>query len=170
MGQLGSYIRDEIIFKKELYVYIFGLRKSGKTTVLHKLKVGEQAEETPTFLYSCETIKHKSIYFHLIDTEWISYNNLNHAVIFVVSSSYNSYFYEERYELNRWINNHLFRNSPILVLANKQDFPNAISPEEVAHRLGMYDLMDRKWFVCGTCGLTGEGLYEGLDWLARNLS
>ena len=51
---------------------------------------------------------------------------------------------------------------PILVLANKQDLPHAIKTNDVAQKLGLHH-MRRPWHVQGTCALSGDGLYEGLD-------
>lgn len=61
------------------------------------------------------------------------------------------------------------RNSAILVFANKQDMKGAMTPMEVCEALGLYDLRNRKWHIQGTCATKGEGLYEGLDWLATTL-
>ena len=54
---------------------------------------------------------------------------------------------------------------PLLVLANKQDLPNALSVDEVEDRLALNDINDRDWKIMGSCAITGEGLYEGLDWI-----
>lgn len=40
---------------------------------------------------------------------------------------------------------------------------------EVCEGLGLFDLKNRKWHMQGTCALRGDGLYEGLDWLAGTL-
>ena len=40
---------------------------------------------------------------------------------------------------------------------------------EVCEGLGLLDLKNRKWHIQGTCALKGDGLYEGLDWLASTL-
>lgn len=45
----------------------------------------------------------------------------------------------------------------------------AMTPMEVCEGLGLYDLKTRKWHIQGTCALKGDGLYEGLDWLASTL-
>lgn len=45
----------------------------------------------------------------------------------------------------------------------------AMTPMEVCEGLGLYDLKNRKWHIQGTCALKGDGLYEGLDWLASTL-
>ena len=58
----------------------------------------------------------------------------------------------------------------VLVLANKQDLPNAMKVQEVTERLGLNKLRNRQWFVQGCSAPTGDGLYEGLDWLSNTLS
>uniref|UniRef100_A0A2N9FIG3 ADP-ribosylation factor n=2 Tax=Fagus sylvatica TaxID=28930 RepID=A0A2N9FIG3_FAGSY len=45
----------------------------------------------------------------------------------------------------------------------------AMTPMEVCEGLGLFDLKNRKWHIQGTCALRGDGLYEGLDWLAGTL-
>ena len=45
----------------------------------------------------------------------------------------------------------------------------AMSPSEVAQRLGTYELKNRASRVVGACALTGVGLHEGLGWLAATL-
>jgi hypothetical protein len=45
----------------------------------------------------------------------------------------------------------------------------AMTPMEVCEGLGLYDLKNRLWHIQGSCALKGDGLYEGLDWLAGTL-
>lgn len=54
------------------------------------------------------------------------------------------------------------RDAVLLVLANKQDLPNAMKPAEVTDALGLSQLRakDRKWCVKGTIATSGHGLYE----------
>ncbi|RRT70591.1 hypothetical protein B296_00036307 [Ensete ventricosum] len=41
---------------------------------------------------------------------------------------------------------------------------------EVREGLGLSDVRNRVWHIQGTCALKGDGLYEGLDWLASTLT
>ena len=50
----------------------------------------------------------------------------------------------------------------LLVFANKQDIPGAMTPTEVTERLRLAQLKDRMWYVVPSCATTGEGLFEGL--------
>jgi hypothetical protein len=48
-------------------------------------------------------------------------------------------------------------------LANKQDLPNAMSLAEIALKLNAFG---PNVHIQATCATTGDGLYEGLEWLA----
>lgn len=58
----------------------------------------------------------------------------------------------------------------LLVFANKQDQKGAMSVVEVARELGLHSIKDRKWHICKASAIKGEGLTEGLDWLADTIS
>merc|ERR1719476_374719 len=60
-------------------------------------------------------------------------------------------------------------DAALLVYANKQDLPNAMSAMEITEKLGLQNLRERQWFVQGSCATTGDGLYEGIEWLSRAL-
>jgi hypothetical protein len=45
----------------------------------------------------------------------------------------------------------------------------AIKPRELCPLIGLDTMKNRKWHVQGTIATKGEGLYEGLDWLQREL-
>jgi len=51
-----------------------------------------------------------------------------------------------------------------------QDLPQAMTAAEVTEKLGLHNLRHRQWFIQSACATTGDGLYEGLDWLSRTLS
>ena len=40
---------------------------------------------------------------------------------------------------------------------------------EVTDKLGLHQLRNRKWYIQATCATSGDGLYEGLDWLSEQL-
>jgi hypothetical protein len=33
----------------------------------------------------------------------------------------------------------------------------------------LHDLRNRRWYIQGSCATTGEGLYDGLDWLSAEM-
>jgi signal recognition particle receptor subunit beta len=55
---------------------------------------------------------------------------------------------------------------PLLVYANKQDLKGAKNKEEVTELLELSRLGTRKWMVQPCSGKSGDGLYEGMEWLS----
>lgn len=62
------------------------------------------------------------------------------------------------------------REAVVLVFANKQDLPQAMSAAELTDKLGLNQLRGRRWYIQATCATQGHGLYEGLDWLSNELA
>lgn len=40
---------------------------------------------------------------------------------------------------------------------------------EITDKLGLHALRHRNWYIQATCATSGDGLYEGLDWLSNQL-
>jgi len=67
------------------------------------------------------------------------------------------------------LNEDELRDALLLVFANKQDLPNAMSAAEITDKLGLHSIKQRDWYIQATCATSGDGLYEGLEWLSQNL-
>jgi ADP-ribosylation factor protein 1 len=101
---------------------------------------------------------------------WHHYYEGSHALIYVVDSNDTERLEEAREELRGILDSDAFpSDAVVLVYANKQDLPSASPPSDVAAALGLPDLR-RKWFVQGGCATTGDGLFEGMEWLASTLN
>ncbi len=156
-----------------------GLDAAGKTTILYKLKLGEVVTTIPTIGFNVETVDYKNISFtvwdvggqHKIRPLWRHYYQNTQALIFVVDSNDRSAqrVSEAREELHRMLSEDELRDALLLVFANKQDLPNAMTAAEMTEKLGLHDLKNRNWYIQATCATSGDGLLEGLDWLIANL-
>merc|ERR1712217_482883 len=155
-----------------------GLDAAGKTTILYKLKLGEVVTTIPTIGFNVETVEYKNISFQVWDIGgqdkirklWCHYYMGTHGAIFVIDSSDRDRIEDAREELTKMLSEDEMRDAALLVLANKQDLPHAMSTSEVAEKLALHSLRRRQWFVQSACATTGDGLFEGLDWLCRTLS
>ena len=47
--------------------------------------------------------------------------------------------------------------------------PRAASASEITNALDLTKMTQRQWFVQATCATSGEGLVEGLEWLAQRV-
>lgn len=59
---------------------------------------------------------------------------------------------------------------PLLLLANKQDLPNAVSEKDISEMLGLAKIKDRDWAIFRCSAKTGIGLNESLDWVVEKLT
>ena len=53
----------------------------------------------------------------------------------------------------------------LLVLANKSDLACAMSVAEIVQEWDLCSITDRMWTVRPCSALTGDGVWEALDWL-----
>ena len=92
------------------------------------------------------------------------------GIIFVVDSNDRERIVEAREELQRMLNEDELRDALLLVFANKQDLPNAMNAAEITDKLGLHSLRNRQWYIQSTCATSGDGLYEGLEWVGPPIS
>ena len=57
-----------------------------------------------------------------------------------------------------------------MVLANKQDLPDAASEKDISEILGLARIKERDWSLFKCSALTGSGLNESMDWVVEKLS
>ncbi|KAG7293151.1 hypothetical protein NEMBOFW57_003197 [Staphylotrichum longicolle] len=163
--------------QKEMRILMVGLDAAGKTTILYKLKLGEVVTTIPTIGFNVETVEYRNIQFTVWDVGgqdkirplWRHYFQNTQGIIFVVDSNDRDRVPEAREELQRMLNEDELRDALLLVFANKQDLPNAMSVAEITDKLGLHSLRQRTWYIQSTCATSGDGLFEGLDWLATEI-
>eukprot|EP00922_Rhytidocystis_sp_ex-Travisia-forbesii_P051981 GHVS01077157.1.p1 GENE.GHVS01077157.1~~GHVS01077157.1.p1 ORF type:complete len:184 (+),score=25.90 GHVS01077157.1:111-662(+) len=178
MGLAVSKLWHRLFGKKEMRILMVGLDAAGKTTILYKLKLGEVVTTIPTIGFNVETVEYKNISFTVWDVGgqdkirplWRHYYQNTHGLIFVIDSNDRERIEDAREELQRMLNEDELRDAVLLVFANKQDLPNAMTAAEITEKLGLHGIRNRNWFIQSTCATSGDGLYEGLDWLSRTLA
>jgi len=186
MGLSISNAWNKLFGNKEYRILLIGLDNAGKTTILYKLKLGETLTTIPTIGFNVETIEYKKISFTMFDIGgqdriralWKHYFYGTDAVIFVIDSSDKDRLDNPdnkentntvEHELSLLLSADELRNAVFLFLANKQDRSGALKISEIVDRLKLYNSKTRQWFIQGTSALSGDGIYEGLDWLSKTL-
>jgi len=154
-----------------------GLDNAGKTTILYKLKLGEIVTTIPTIGFNVETVQYKNISFTMWDvggqgrirTLWRYYYANAQAIIFVVDGTDSARISEARDELQAMMQSDELRDAMLLVFANKCDLPQFMSTAKIGDQLELTKFSNRQWFIQQACATTGDGIFEGLDWLANNM-
>jgi len=178
MGLAFSKIWARFVGKTEMRILMVGLDAAGKTTILYKLKLGEVVTTIPTIGFNVETVEYKNLSFTVWDVGgqdkirplWRHYYQGTNGLIYVVDSNDRDRSEDAREELTKMLNEDEMRDAVLLVFANKQDLPNAMTAAEVTEKLALQNMRNRQWYIQSACATTGDGLYEGLDWLSRTLT
>ena len=91
---------------------------------------------------------------------------------------------ETKRELHGIIRDREMKEAVLLVFANKQDLPGgnninaifqnlsffflALTPDQLREVLELSSL-SHEWVIFPSCAVSGEGLLEGMSWLAENM-
>ena len=159
--------------------------------------MGEVVTTIPTIGFIVETVSYKNITFTVWDmggrgnfrkSLWRHYYPNTDAVIMVIDSNDHErignlnaftpetaggYFTDSSAaeELYAFLSDELLVNVPLLIFANKQDLPRAMKVDTITDKLGLRThYKNRKWHIQTASATTGDGLYEGLDWLSNTLN
>ncbi|KAI6021412.1 ADP-ribosylation factor family-domain-containing protein [Pisolithus microcarpus] len=170
MGANLSKALGKLFGNKEMRLLMLGLDAAGKTSRF--------LLKTPAVLVSTSRpVTYKNVKFNVWDVGgqdkirplWRHYYTGTQGLVFVVDSQDRDRIDEAKQELHRILSDREMKECLLLVFANKQDLPGAMSPAEVTEKLGLHRMRDRSWYVHPSCATTGEGLFEGLQWLNQNV-
>uniref|UniRef100_A0A2K6R296 ADP ribosylation factor like GTPase 4A n=1 Tax=Rhinopithecus roxellana TaxID=61622 RepID=A0A2K6R296_RHIRO len=150
-------------------IVMLGLDCAGKTTVLYRLQFNEFVNTVPTKAFNTEKIKvtlgnSKTVTFHFWDEKFHTCHCGSHipdctdGVVFLVVSVDIERTEEAKTELHKITRISENQGVPVLIVANKQDLRNSLSPSEIEKLLAM-----APWHLQPTCAITGDGLKEGLE-------
>lgn len=103
-------------------------------------------------------------------TSWATYYRGTHAVIVVIDSTDRARVSIMKEELLRLLQHEDLEHAVVLVFANKQDLKDAMTPAEITDALSLHSIKNHDWHIQASCALTGEGLYDGLGWIAQRVS
>ncbi|CEL98048.1 unnamed protein product [Vitrella brassicaformis CCMP3155] len=177
MGLFVSELLSLVSSQKPCRAVMVGLDAAGKTTLLYKIRLGEVVTTVPTIGFNVETVEYRNLNFtvwdiggqHKIRQLWRYYYPNIDLIIWVVDSSDAERLDESAEELHSTLREPELADAALLVYANKQDLPGALSAAQLADRLALNTITRRPWFIQAACARTGDGLFEGLDWGAEQM-
>ena len=118
--------------------------------------------------FNVETVEYKNISFTVWDVGgqdkirplWRHYYQNTQGLIFVVDSNDADRIDAARDELHRMLNEDELRDAVLLVFANKQDLPNAMSAAEMTDKLGLHGLRPSYRQYTSLCELVKRNIRE----------
>ncbi|KAF9149139.1 hypothetical protein BG015_009071 [Linnemannia schmuckeri] len=173
-----TWISDTLWPQQE--VLMMGDSGGGKTTALYRLIFGKEVATLPTYVYNVESLTIQGVRFKVLDfggqmgSFWRHYVSVRTAgIIWMVDSTNEDELETLRTDPWRvlWDYNRVSKETVLLVFANHQDRLNALSVVEVKDKLELETrARGRRWHIQGSSATTGEGLVEGMEWMATQLS
>jgi len=164
----------KLFTKMEANIVMMGLDSAGKTTILYKMKLGEIISTIPTIGMNVDTVRYKNLSLTCFDVGGRSpiralyrfYLEKCNAIIWVIDSNDKDRINEINDEIRKIVSYcPQMKSLPILIFANKQDLPNAMKLEEITNHIEILKTWEGSYFMQASCATSGDGLYEGLDWL-----
>ncbi|AET41354.1 ADP-ribosylation factor family protein Ecym_8058 [Eremothecium cymbalariae DBVPG len=170
MKQVGSW-------GNTVTILLLGIHSSGKTTLLHQLGLGNVCDCGPVIGLPVELVEYKNV----VLASWDPCHGLSRsifigdyykncrALIFIVDATDGESLKGSKEELWKLLSNPTIEDEPLLVLSNKTDLAGALSDSEVCEQLGLGQGLTRPWHLRAVSAASGEGVYEGLEWLTKVL-
>ena len=139
--------------------------------------MNEVVHTSPTIGSNVEEVIFKNIHFLMMDiggqeslrSSWQTYYSHTEYVILVIDSTDRERLPLSKEELFRMLQCEELRSASVLIFANKQDIKDAMTSAEISRQLCLTSIKDQAWHIQACCALTGEGLYQGLDWIASRI-
>mmetsp|Transcript_14182 Transcript_14182/g.36404 ORF Transcript_14182/g.36404 Transcript_14182/m.36404 type:complete len:192 (-) Transcript_14182:128-703(-) len=178
MGAFFSALWTYWFPNREYKLVMVGLDNAGKTTTLYKLHLGEVIMSQPTVGSNVEQVTYKNMQFEIWDLggqanlrpSWATYYRSTDAVILVVDSTDRARMGILKSELFTLLEHEDLTSACLLVFANKQDLKDAMTVAELTDALSLHSIKRQDWHIQACTAMTGEGLYDGLGWIAQRMS
>eukprot|EP01127_Copromyxa_protea_P016647 TRINITY_DN4982_c0_g1_i1.p1 TRINITY_DN4982_c0_g1~~TRINITY_DN4982_c0_g1_i1.p1 ORF type:complete len:695 (-),score=59.81 TRINITY_DN4982_c0_g1_i1:38-1831(-) len=171
---------------------LLGLDAAGKTTLLYRLKLAEVVTTIPTIGFNVQQVQTEEVCITAWDVGgpdkiralWRYYLTAAQGLIFVIDSHETTEYRlrDALYQLNNILDTCNNKSFPILIYANKQDLPGAMTPYTLAAHMGLRPstngsrnqtladtLQNRLWRIQPSSFTKNTGIYEGLEWLEEAL-
>ncbi|MHA1145948.1 MAG: ADP-ribosylation factor family protein [Candidatus Helarchaeota archaeon] len=163
--------------KKSLKLFVFGLDRAGKTSILERLRRNEFVKTNRTLNLNLLNFILDNVNLVAWDLggqigfrrSWRNYLKEPNVLVFVIDIHDKDRYVEAKKELFRILDYPESSGIPLLILANKKDLGTSISKKNVIKELELNKIKDREWNMYLTSAVTGEGIYNGMHWIFKKL-
>jgi len=159
---------------------MLGLDDAGKTSILKSLNGEDLSLISPTLGFNIKTLTFPPHYKlniwdvggqQTIRSYWRNYYEQTDGLIFVIDSAHQRRLTEVKQELQLLLKQEKLSGASLLVFANKQDLPGALSHQQIAEALDLSSMSsDRHCHIVSCSAMSGKGLREGMQWIVKDIA
>ncbi|MEX2681559.1 MAG: ADP-ribosylation factor-like protein [Candidatus Sigynarchaeota archaeon] len=153
---------------KKIGVFVFGLSRAGKSTIIEYFRQRKFVPQTPTMGVSISQLIFQKLVLEFTDVggqeifrkQWNSYLARPHVLVFVIDglNRDENHINDAKGELDRMLKNPKVAGTPLLILINKIDEPLAMSKMAVMERYQLREYADRDWAIYEVSAKTGTNM------------
>ncbi|KAF6024332.1 ARL2 [Bugula neritina] len=164
--------------EKEMRLLMLGLDNAGKTTILKKFNGEDISTISPTLGFNIKTLEHRGFNLNIWDvggqkslrSYWKNYFESTDGLVWVVDSADKRRLSDCKAELHSLLLEERLSGATLMVFANKQDLPGALSATEIKQILELDSITTHHWLILGCSAVTGDNLLEGVDWTIDDIA
>mmetsp|Transcript_7713 Transcript_7713/g.22850 ORF Transcript_7713/g.22850 Transcript_7713/m.22850 type:complete len:229 (-) Transcript_7713:1242-1928(-) len=176
MGLL-TIIRKAKRKEREMRILMVGLDNAGKTTIVKRINGEDISEISPTLGFNIKTMVHNGFTLNIWDVGgqktirayWRNYFESTDGLIWVIDSADRARMELCAQELHVLLKEERLMAASLLIFANKQDVPGALTVPQISEVLRLPDFSNRNAHIEACSAVSGAGLREGMDWIVEDI-
>lgn len=178
MNTAYEYTHLSLFFNVVYFFFRYsGLDNAGKTTILKKFNGEDVHTISPTLGFNIKTLEHQNYQLNIWDvggqkslrSYWRNYFESTDGLVWVVDSIDRRRMEDCTKELHSLLQEERLSGATLLVFANKQDLPGAMTADEIKEALNLESIETHHWRIVGCSAMNGDNLLAGIDWLVEDI-
>lgn len=176
-SRFADWVRG-LFWKQEMEITLVGLQSAGKTTLLTAISDGKlkaEKDTIPTIGLNTRKVTKGAVSIKLWDiggqprfrAMWERYCRGVNAIVYVVDAADQANFDSARSCLHDLMAKAPLAGIPLLVLANKNDLPGALTEKQIASVLELSTITDREVTVYSISAKNSVNIDVTMNWLIQ---
>eukprot|EP01118_Nematostelium_gracile_P003637 TRINITY_DN14208_c0_g1_i1.p1 TRINITY_DN14208_c0_g1~~TRINITY_DN14208_c0_g1_i1.p1 ORF type:complete len:277 (-),score=46.52 TRINITY_DN14208_c0_g1_i1:4-720(-) len=175
MTKIGAFLPSLEVLKSQFYspekpiIMLIGMPSAGKKTMLKQMVTVFPTSNVVDYSFR-RRVEFKQYRIHFSDLgvrpimKYTFYREVS-AMAFIVDANDHQSIETYADGIEDMMGENLLQKLPVLVLANKMDLPNAMDVHELADKLRLHEITNRRWYIQPIIATQTKGVIEGFDWL-----
>lgn len=158
-------------------ILVLGLDNAGKTTIIKRLNGEDIAAVAPTLGFKITTFTYEPYTLNIWDvggqkslrSYWKNYFEATDGLVWVVDCADVGKLDVCVQELHELLKEERLAGASLLVLANKQDLPGALSSSDIERALRLPEIKTHNWTICAVSAVQDGDVSASFDWLVKDI-